>query len=603
MEDSVLVKPINLRTVSLPGSTYLNQIPCLEIAKDLKSLTLLVFRTVDGNPMLVWRKVIKCKEKLPDGTIMEDIHRPLIAHPDYTFSYPEQTLYPVPWYRIHDQYEHTLIAIGLKQTGKVFAQRMDLTDRAFIKSITSSKLYSYISFPMYSSHSQNDNIPVYLVSDDGIVSGFPELYKERSFADRVKLLEDKMASANPPSYMDTIYTMDVTLKNASKDDTGISPYWHTYRYESRSSISCVTTGSGDNYRCYDDLVYSTKTLNSILTGRGIKARIVTKYALFKPGTNLKVFKTLDTMGNYADPSLSNPITGTRTNYSVKWTVISNRDTLYTRLSLPKHANINDGDNNYAADDGKVTEAGVYGFLTLGSRDPAVNRLGSELSDGDVIAAQSWLILSDETISEDMWPDLKDELNPCAIPISNFMAAKLKVIKGYIEKLTEIRLDGTFKRVRNGVETSYTFGSNPTVDLKPLDKLVFKYAVTTEPSEPDAAVLARGDKVDKFAASLSYTLVNHIDNKYDLYTRDDVFKEYITRDMNEITITIPDTKHIKDVIKYRGSKPYYMWPNFYMNHKNIWNDVNELSDYITYRIQRYYNDRSTTRYKFKVTFNN
>ena len=107
MEDSVLVKPINLRTVFLPGSTYLNQIPCLEIAKDLKSLTLLVFRTVDGNPMLVWRKVIKCKEKLPDGTIMEDIHRPLIAHPDYTFSYPEQNLYPIPWYRIHDRYEHT----------------------------------------------------------------------------------------------------------------------------------------------------------------------------------------------------------------------------------------------------------------------------------------------------------------------------------------------------------------------------------------------------------------------------------------------------------------------------------------------------------------
>ena len=203
----------------------------------------------------------------------------------------------------------------------------------------------------------------------------------------------------------------------------------------------------------------------------------------------------------------------------------------------------------------------------------------------------------------MWPDLKDELNPCAIPISNFMAAKLKVIKGYIEKLTEIRLDGTFKRVRNGVKTSYTFGSNPTVDLKPLDKLVFKYAVTTEPNEPDAAVLARGDKVDKFAASLSYTLVNHIDNKDYLYTNDDLFKEYITHDMNEITITIPDTEHIKDVIKYRGGKPYYMWPNFYMDHKNIRNDINELSDYTTYRIQRYYNSSSTTRYKFKVTFNN
>ena len=602
MEDSVLVKPINLRTVSLPGSTYLNQIPCLEIAKDLKSLTLLVFRTVDGNPMLVWRKVIKCKEKLPDGTIMEDIHRPLIAHPDYTFSYPEQNMYPIPWYRIHGHYDHTLIAIGLKQTGKVFIQRLDLTDPNFVKRIAEGKLWSLISFPDYYEHSQSSIIPPYITAVNGNVYNYTGLYLNRSFEDKVKSLENEITT-NPTMRIDNIYTMDVTVKDAATDPTGTSPYRRTFRYESRSSIACLNYAP-DVYHLYNDLVYPTKGLNSILTGRGIKARIVTKYALFKPGTNLKVFKTLDTIADSnGDNYLENPITGKRTTYSVKQTQIQDRDKLYNRKYLPKHANINDGDNNYAADDHVLTEAGAYGFLTLGSRDPAVNRLGSELSDGDVIAAQSWLILSDETMSEDMWPDLKDEMNPCAIPLTNFMAAKIKVIKGYIDKLTEIRLDGTFKRVRNGVETSYTFGSNPTVDLKPLDKLVFKYAVTTEPSEPDAAVLARGDKVDKFVASMAYDLVNRIDNKDYLYTSSSVFKEFITRDMNEITITIPDNEWMKDIIKYRGGKLYNMYPNFYMDHKNIRNDINELSDYTTYRIQRYYNNSSTTRYKFKVTFNN
>lgn len=602
MEDSVLVKPINLRTVSLPGSTYLNQIPCLEMAKDLKSLTLLVFRTIDGNPMLVWRKVIKCKEKLPDGTIMEDIHRPLIAHPDYTFSYPEQNLYPIPWYRIHDHYEHTMIAIGLKQTGKVFAQRLDLTDPNFVKRIADGKLWSLISFPDYYEHSQSGIIPPYITTVNGNFYNYTGLYLNRSFEDKVKSLENEITT-NPTMRMDNIYIMDVTVKDAATDTTGTSPYRRTYKYESRSSIACLNYAP-DVYHLYNDLVYSTSGLNSVLTGRGIKARIVTKYALFKPGTNLKVLKTLDTIADSSgDNYLENPITGKRTTYSVKQTQIQDKNKLYNRKYLPKHANINDGDNNYAADDHVLTEAGAYGFLTLGSRDPAVNRLGSELSDGDIIATQSWLILSDETMSEDMWPDLKDEMNPCAIPLTNFMTAKLKVIKGYIEKLTEIRLDGTFKRVRNGVETSYTFGSNPTVDLKPLDKLVFKYAVTTEPSEPDAAVLARGDKVDKFVASMTYDLVDRIDNKDYLYTSSSVFKEFITRDMNEITITIPDNERMKNIIKYRGGKLYNMYPNFYIDHKNIRNDINELSDYTTYRIQRYYNSLSTTRYKFKVTFNN
>lgn len=605
MEDSVLVKPINLRTVSLPGSTYLNQIPCLEIAKDLKSLTLLVFRTVDGNPMLVWRKVIKCKEKLPDGTIMEDIHRPLIAHPDYTFSYPEQNMYPIPWYRIHDRYEHTLIAVGLKQTGKVFVQRLDLTDTNFVKRIAEGKLWSLISFPDYYEHSQSSIIAPYIFAVNGNLYNNTGIYLNRSFEDKVKSLENEIATVTPPIHMDTIYTVDVTVKDAATDTTGTSPYRRTYKYETRSSIACLNYAT-DVYHLYNDLVYSTKGLDSVLTGRGIKARIVTKYALFKPGTNLKVFKTLDTIADSSgDNYLENPITGKRTTYSVKQTQIQDRDKLYNRKYLPKHANINDGDNNYAADDHVVTEAGAYGFLTLGSRDPAVNRLGSELSDGDVIAAQSWLILSDETMSEDMWPDLRDEMNPCAIPLTDFKAAKLKVVKSYIEKLTEVRLDRTFKRVRNGVETSYTMGAGTefTVDLKPLDKLVFKYAVTTDPNEADATVLARGDKVDKFITSLSYSLVNHVDNKDYLYTSTGVFKEFIHRDMNEITITIPDNSVVRNVIKYRGGKQYWMWPNFYIDHENIRNDINEIYDFTEYRIQRYYNNRSTTRYPFKVTFNN
>lgn len=606
MEDSVLVKPINLRTVSLPGSTYLNQIPCLEIAKDLKSLTLLVFRTVDGNPMLVWRKVIKCKEKLPDGTILEDIHRPLIAHPDYTFSYPEQNLYPIPWYRIHDNYEHTLIAIGLKQTGKVFVQRLPLTDRSFITELAVGALNSFISFPKFSSHYDSHPAGGPLTNASGLIYNLTvrhDLYNVRRFEDTVKMLEDMLTGATPPS-LSTLVIADVTLKNASTDTTtfGTSPYWRSHRYETRSSISSVYNNQIATHG-YNDLVLSTKTLNSVLTGRNMKARILTKYALFKPGTNLKVFKTLDAMGDYSDAYLSNPLTGKRTTYTVPWTRVSSRYELYNRKDLPKHANINDGDNNYATDDHKLTEAGAYGFLTLGSRDPAVNRLGSELSDGDVIATQSWLILSDETISEDMWPDLKDEMNPCAIPLSKFMVSKLKVVKGYIEKLTEIRLDGTFKRVRNGVETSYTFGSNPTVDLKPLDKLVFKYAVTTEPGEPDAAVIARGDKVDEFVASLSYNLVNRIDDKDYQYYSSDVYAAKITSDMNEITITIPDNEMIKNIIKYRGGKPYYMWPNFYMDSRFMYDSVSTVNKYTEYRIQRYYNGHDTTRYKFKVTFNN
>ena len=495
------------------------------------------------------------------------------------------------------------IHIGLKQTGKVFVQRLDLTDPNFVKRIADSKLWSIISFPYYYDHGQSDVIPPYLTAVNGNVYNYTGIYLNRSFEDKVKSLENKIAT-NPTMRMDNIYTMDVTVKEAATDPTGTSPYRRTYKYESRSSIACLNQAA-DVSHLYNDLVYSTKGLKSVLTGRGIKARIVTKYALFKPGTNLKVFKTLDTIAdsNSNNNYLENPITGKRTTYSVIQTRIQDKDKLYNRKYLPKHANTNDGDNNYAADDHVVTEAGAYGFLTLGSRDPAVSRLGSELSDGDVIAAQSWLILSDETMSEDMWPDLKDEMNPCAIPLTNFMAAKLKVIKGYIEKLTEIRLDRTFKRVRNGVETSYTFGSNPTVDLKPLDKLVFKYAVTTEPSEPDAAVLARGDKVDKFITSMSYSLVNSVDNKDYMYTSTSAFKEFIHRDMNEIVITIPDNSVVRNVIKYRGGKLYNMYPNFYIDHENIRNNINEIYDYTTYRIQRYYNSSSTTRYPFKVTFNN